>query len=122
MQVMTTAKRIKIDDLKKEINVTDSQLDQKCSNEHLKDVARDVKNYTEFATEFEIPKGDLAEIEHDPNMTFTLKTEKVFLLWNQNYANTSYKKFVEICIKLFKGDIAKKMCKLCATLLPAGKP
>ncbi len=100
--------------MKEEIGVTDYQLEEKCTPEHLKKIVKDVGNYSEFASKFGIPPGHLANITKDDHLNFLQKTEAIFLWWCENNLTPLYRVFVQICIDLGKGDLARKMCKLCA--------
>ncbi len=110
------SKRITVNDLKVEIEVTDEQLRQKCAIEHLKDIAPDVENYTKFAKHYEIPKGELAGIT-DPLKDVVEKTEAVFLWWREFNPDPTYLRFVNDCLKLREGNLARKMCSLCKSTL-----
>ncbi len=107
--------RITVESLKKETGVTDHQLNQSCTEEHLKKIAPHVENYTKFASKLNLPKGVQAGIRVDLNSSYIQRTEAVFLWWCRNIQNATYLSFVQVCLDptVSEGDVARKMCKLC---------
>ncbi|XP_064387308.1 uncharacterized protein LOC135335654 isoform X5 [Halichondria panicea] len=108
------SRKITVNDLKVEKEVTDEQLRQKCAIEHLKDIAPDVESYKKFAKHYEIPKGELADIT-DPLKSVVEKTEAVVLWWREFNPDPTYLRFVNDCLKLREPNLARKMCSLCKT-------
>ena len=108
--------KIPIDELKAKSGVSDSQLDQKCSVEHLNKVALYVKNdmYSNFADSFNLPKDLKSDIDNNPDKSFHEKIEAVFQWWSNNVENATYRKFLQICSDLSEEDIAIRMYKLCS--------
>ncbi|XP_064387065.1 uncharacterized protein LOC135335465 isoform X4 [Halichondria panicea] len=105
--------RLNINDLKKQTKVSDDQLGQECQKKHLKKITQDVENYPQFASKFDLPPDVKAEIDTDNKLLYGQKTEKVFLWWRKNSGNSTYLTFVQACLELGQGDIARKMCKMC---------
>ncbi len=103
-------------DLKAQTGVTDDQLNKICTKHHLRKIASSVDNYLRFATRFSLPRGVLAGIQTDLNLTFVQKTERVFLWWRENMANPTYLSFVETCLEFTEGGVAREICRLCATI------
>ncbi len=106
---------ITLNSLKRDFKVSDDQLKQKCSKEHLEIVAPDVENYLEFASRFNLRKGESKEIKTYLDLTYTQKTKAVFLWWNKNCLDATHQKFIETCLDIPDGDAAKAMCRLCAS-------
>ena len=102
-----------LDDLIQETKVTDAQLGLKCTVKHLKELAPSVGNYPKFASAFNLSGGDLSDIETDLKLSYTSKTERVFLWWSKNIKNPTYLSFVRSCLYLKEGGLARKMCILC---------
>ncbi len=102
-----------LEDLIQETKVTDAQLGLKCTVEHLRELAPSVRNYPKFASEFNLSGGDLSDIETDLKLSYTSKTEQVFLWWHNNTKNPTYLTFVQSCLYLNEGGLAHKMCLLC---------
>ncbi len=105
--------RLNINDLKKQTGVSDNQLGQECQEKHLKKITQDVENYLQFASKFDLPRDVLADIKTDNKLLFGQRTEKVFLWWRKNSGNPTYLTFVQACLELGQGDIARKMCNMC---------
>ncbi len=82
-------------------------------------IASSVDNNNKFVTRFGLLSGVLAGIRTDPNLEFIGKTQAVFLWWCESNANATYLSFVETCLELNEGGVAREMCKLCATI-PTG--
>ncbi len=111
LEVMPT---LTVKALKTQTKVTDYQLQQKCTITHLKALTMDVDNYPQFASKFELRPAKISDIEdHTPKWTYARKTEEVFLWWSENAEKATYLVFVQACLELNKGGIARKMCKLC---------
>ncbi len=106
---------ITLDSLKRDFKLSDDQLKQKCSKQHLEIVAPDVENYLEFASRLNLRKGDLKEIKTDVDLTYIQKTKAVLLWWNKNCDDATYKIFIETCLDIPDGDSAKAMSRLCAS-------
>ncbi len=108
--------RITVEDLKIETGVTDDQLNQKCTEEHLKKVASSVGNYTKFASGFHLPQGVKSRIRVDQSLSYNQKTEAVFLWWHENVKNSTYLIFVQVSLNpiVSEKDVAREMCRLCA--------
>ncbi len=87
----------------------------------MRKITSSVDNYTKFAARFGLPPGVLAGIRTDPNLDFIGKTQAVFLWWHANIANPTYLSFVETCLELTEGGVAREMCKLCTTIIPTRK-
>ncbi len=104
---------ITVDSLKKYTGVTDYQLDKNCSEAHLKLLTPHIGNYTKFASALGISNNEISGISTHPLWDFQQKTEAVLLWWCNN-ADATYRSFVETCISLSEGGIAREMCKLCA--------
>ncbi len=85
-----------LEDLKMETKVTDAQLRLKCTVKHLKELAPSVENYPKFASAFNLTGGDLSNIETDLKLSYTSKTERVFLWWSKNTKSPTYLSFVTI--------------------------
>ncbi len=81
----------------------------------MKKITPSVGNYLKFASHFNLPPGDLAGINVNPNLSYNLKTEAVFLWWRKNIQNATYLSFVQACLdpSVSEGDVARKMCRLC---------
>ena len=109
--------RLNINDLKKQTGVSDNQLGQECQEKHLKKITQDVENYLQFASKFDLPRDVLADIKTDNKLLFGQRTEKVFLWWRKNSGNPTYLTFVQACLELGQGDIARKMCKMCKGII-----
>ncbi|XP_064387238.1 uncharacterized protein LOC135335603 isoform X4 [Halichondria panicea] len=102
-----------LEDLKMETKVTDAQLRLKCTVKHLKELAPSVGNYPKFASAFNLTGGDLSNIETDLKLSYTSKTEQVFLWWSKNTKSPTYLTFVKTCLNLKEGGLAREMCILC---------
>lgn len=105
---------IDVASLKKDTQVTDDQLKQKCAAKHLRQIAPLVGNYTKFASCLRLPPAVLTGIKVNLLLDFQQQAEEVFLWWSKNIQNATYLSFVQVCIELLEGDIAVKMCELCA--------
>ncbi len=106
--------KITITSLKTETGVTDDQLDQRCPVKHLHKVAPFVGNYTKFATCFNLPPGEISGINANLLLSFQQKTEAVFQYWSSNTKNACYRSFIQACIDISEGDVARRMSLLCA--------
>ncbi len=104
--------KLTVNDLKKETRVTDKQLGQVCRKKHLKEIAQHVGNYPQFASKFDLPPPVASGIDTDLKLSYDQKAEKVFLYWRKNAKNPTYLTFVQACLELGEGGIARKMCKL----------
>ncbi len=107
------ARALSLEDLKRETKVTDVQLGLKCTVKHLKQLASSVANYPKFASVFNLTGGELSDIETNLKLSYCSKTEQVFLWWSNNIRNPTYLSFVESCLYLKEGGLAREMCTLC---------
>ena len=103
---------LSVADIEKETGVSHDQLQAMCTIQHLRDIAPFVDNYLKFAARFSLLPGVLAGIETDPKLDFIQKTQQVFLWWHANIRSPTYFTFVEACLDLGEGDVARKMCSL----------
>ncbi len=106
--------RITVGSLKESTGVTDDQLDKKCSEAHLKFLTPDIGNYTKFASALGLSDNEIGSINTNQLWDFQQRTEKVLLLWRNIASNATYRSFVQTCISLSEGVVARKMCELCA--------
>ncbi len=105
---------ITVDSLKESTGVTDDQLDKECSKAHLKLLAPHIGNYTKFSSALGLPTGKESDIKTNQYWDFQQKTEEVLLWWCKNASNATYRSFVQTCISLSEGGIARELCDLCA--------
>ncbi len=105
---------ITVDSLKESTGVTDDQLDKECSEAHLSLLAPHIGNYTKFASALSLPAGEESDISTKPLWNFQQKTEAVLLWWCNHTLNATYRSFVQTCISLSEGGIARELCILCA--------
>ncbi len=106
--------RITVTSLKTETGITEDQLDRRCPVKHLHKVAPFVGNYNKFAACFNLPPGIISGINTNPLLSFQQKTTAVFDWWSSNTRNATYRNFIQACIDISEGVVARRMSELCA--------
>ena len=103
---------VTIKDLKELAGVKDEQLDKECSDEHFYRISMDVGNHTLFAGRFMLKEAEKTNANMQP--TAQQKAEEVFRIWKRNnIGKATYRRFVEVCLELRNGELARTMCNLC---------
>ncbi len=105
--------KITIHGLKKRTRVQDWQLNKECMDVHLEEISKDIKYYSAFATKMRLNTSDISEIDATRS-PYSEKTALVLKKWKSTTFGT-YRDFVAICLDIEVGDVAKKMCELCAS-------
>ncbi len=105
--------KITIHGLMKRTGVQDWQLKKECTDVHLEEISKHIKYYTAFATKMRLNPGDISDIKATLS-SFSEKTELVLKTWKSKSLECNYRDFVAICLDLEVGNVAKKMCELCA--------
>ena len=101
------------EDLKKLTGATDKQLDKECSEEHFDTISMEVGNHALFADRFQLKAAEKTNASLQP--TAQQKAREVFKIWkSNNTGKATYRKFVEVCLELRNGELARTMCTLCA--------
>ena len=104
---------VSLDELKYILEVTDEQLSQKCSDDHLQRLARRMDDWRAFATALELFRWQIREIETDSHSEFLEKSIQVLQYWKQNVTNiATYFHLAKVCLREGNSRLAGEVCKL----------
>lgn len=104
---------VSLGELKHILNVTDDQLDQKCTDNHLQRIAQQMDNWRSYATALEILDWQIQEIETDSKSDFFGKSIRVLRYWKENTKNTAtYFDLASMCLREGNARLAGEACKL----------
>ena len=62
-----------IEELTKHVGIPTSVLDQRCSETHLRRVAKKISNWEQYAKPLELSEQDIQEIRTDNNLDYEMK-------------------------------------------------
>ena len=105
------AKPVTLPDLKAKFHLSQKQLDQQVSEDHLLEVSMIIDNHQVLGPHLGLPGPAMATI--NPNLDITLQRMQMLQMWRQRYAyNATYNAIIEILLKLGKAQQARCVCEL----------
>ena len=101
----------KLDGLVKEVNISLTLLEQKCSSEHLKSISLFL-DWRTVAPHLGLSQTDILEIDIDQR-TESEKRLKTLLKWKEKYGYmATFKNLVQVLLKIGHADCAESVCRL----------
>ena len=109
---------ITLDELLKEVGVTSMQLDEKCTNEHLHDIALFLTSWRTLAPRLGL-SSEVEAVDRDA-YNEKEKRQKFLETWKAKFAfKAKYKVLVEALLKIDSADQAEKVCHLLVSQRPS---
>ena len=104
---------LSIEHLKKEVEVTDDQLDLRVEEADLPEVAAYFDNTNDYVDKLGLTAGEQTDVRTQSFVNGTQAGMKVALKhWrNSNPINSTFRALLLILLSLLKGDIAVRVCK-----------
>ena len=105
-----------INDLKRELKLSDEQLDATIEESDLYHVAECYENADDYLEKFELSPAQQTEVEEKCSMRGVLPgIKKALKFWrNKNPLLATYRALLNIILSLKKGDVAVRLCKYLA--------
>ena len=101
-----------LDDLVRVTGVPLQNLDEPCSDEHLRDISSDLTHWRDVAPHLGLKEGDIEEIERDIKNE-SEKRPKVLQKWKHKYGSkASYRVLIEALLKCHMANHAENVCCL----------
>ena len=102
-----------IEELIKHVGIPTSVLDQRCSETHLRRIAKKISNWEQYAKPLGLSEQDIQEIRTDNNLDYEMKAHRVLEKWTKIYGfKATYKNLVHICLEQRDAVLAEEVCKL----------
>ena len=102
-----------IEELTEHVRIATSVLDQRCSEDHLRKIAKKISNWEQYAKPLGLSDQDIQEIRTDNNLDYEMKTLRVLEKWTKFYGfKATYKNLVRICLEQRDAVLAEEVCKL----------
>ena len=105
------AKPVTLPDLKARFHLSQKQLDQQVSEDHLLEVSMIIDDHQVLGPHLRLSEPAMATI--NPNLHITLQRMKMLQMWRQQYAwKATYNEIIKILLSLAKADQAQCVCEL----------
>ena len=102
-----------IEELTEHVGIATSVLDQRCSEDHLRKIAKKISNWEQYAKPLGLSDQDMQEIRTDNNLDYEMKTHRVLEKWTMFYGfKATYKNLMHICLDQRDAVLAEEVCKL----------
>lgn len=109
---------VTLDELLKEVGITHKQLEEKCTNEHLHDIALFLKSWRTLAPQLGL--SDEVEAVERNSHGEEEKRQKFLELWKAKFAfKVKFKVLVEALLKIGRADQAEEVCRLLVSQQPS---
>ena len=100
---------ITLDELLKEVGLTPKQLEEKCTNEHLHNIALSLKSWRTLAPHLGLEVDAVDRDAHGEEE----KKQKCLESWKAKFAfKATYRVLVEALLKIGNADQAEEVCRL----------
>ena len=111
--------RVTLDDLLKEVGITPEQLNEKCTNEHLHDIAPFLMSWRTLATQLGLLSSEVDAVERNSHGEEE-KRHKCLESWKANFGfKAKYRVLVEALLKIGRADQAEEVCRLLVSQQPS---
>ena len=93
--------------------VTDQQLDEMISDDHINDVSLFLPKWEQVANRLNVDRLQITDIQQAPGIGPVTRNHRVLTAWkNAVYRQATYRKLVEALDKLMEVKSADKVCEL----------
>ena len=100
------------DELLHRVGIKPTQLDEVCSDEHLRKIAQSLESWRELRVHLGLSRADGEEIERD-SRSEPEKRQKILQLWRDRFAfKATYKVLVEGLLSIGNAKMAETVCRL----------
>ena len=100
---------VTLDELLKHVGLTDKQLDETCTHEHLRDIALFLTSWRTLAPQLEL-SSEVEAIEKDAHSEKE-RMQKFLEAWKAKFAfKATYRVLVEALLKIGSADQAQQVC------------
>ena len=102
---------VSLEDLKQHVKVSDEQLDQQCSDEHIREIALNMPSWELYAPYLGLTTVEVDGIADDARR-YEQRTLKTLEKWKTKLVfKATYRSFINVCLKLKNADLAEKVCR-----------
>ena len=109
---------VTLDELLKHVGLTDEQLDETCTHEHLRGIALFLMSWRTLAPQLEL-SSKVDAIEKDAHSEEERK-QKFFEAWKAKFAfKATYRVLVEALLKIGSADQAEQVCRSLVSQQPS---
>ena len=110
---------VTLDELLKEVGITYMQLDEKCTNEHLHDIALFLTSWRTLAIYLQLSSSEVEAVDEDAHSEKERKL-KCLELWKDKFAfKARFRVLVEALLKIGSADQAEQVCRLLVSQQPS---
>ena len=101
---------VTLDELLKEVGITHKQLNEKCTNEHLHDIALFLKSWRTLAPQLGLSSSEVEAVEGNAHSEKE-RRQKFLESWKAKFAfKATYRVLVEALLKIGNADQAEQVC------------
>ena len=109
---------VTLDELLKEVGVTSMQLDKKCTNEHLHEIALFLTSWRTLAPHLGL-SSEMEAVDRDAHSEKE-KSQKILKSWKTKFAfKATYRMLVEALLKIGSADLAEQVCRFLVSQQPS---
>ena len=105
------SQHLTVNNIVREVGIRKEVLDQHCSSELLQEIGRVLPKWLKYAQALKLSEAQIQGIKSDTNLDYEMRGQKVLEIW-LNEHTTSYRKLVDICLKLKDGKTARRICEI----------
>lgn len=100
-------------DLIQHVGVSEADLDQKCTREHLATIAKEIDNWVDYAYPLGLSDQDVNGIRADTMLSYGMQVQTTLCRWQKmNGFKATYGQLVKIFLKERNVTVAKSICNL----------
>ena len=107
-------KEVSLDELKEQFGATDEQINQPCSNKHLRQIAKKLDRFKRLAEALSLSDYQITAIDVDKELTYLMKIQEVLKKWKEKYGSkATYGVLAQTClVDLEKTNYAEEVLRL----------
>lgn len=100
-------------DLIRHVGVSESDLNQKCTREHLDIITKEVGNWLDYVYALGLSDQETNAIRTDSMLSYGAKSRRMLEVWhNKNGFEATYRRLTNVFLEGGNANIAEIVCKL----------
>ena len=110
---MAMEQPMSVEELTEHVGIDTSTLDQRCSEEHLRRIAKKISNWEQYAKPLGLSHQHIQDIKTDNNLEYGMKALRVLEKWKKRNAfKATYKNLICTFLDQDDAELAEHICKL----------
>ena len=110
---------VTLSELLEEVGITHKQLNEKCTNEHLHDIALFLKSWRTLAPQLRLSDSEVEAVERNSHGEEE-KRQKFLESWKAKFAfKAKYRVLVQALLRIGSADQAEEVCRLLVSQQPS---